>query len=108
MPAADRFGRGIERDRTLSPRDMGRVRAHFMWWANTHRLPSPQPPPNFDEVRWSNDFRYVYVSKLSGLDRVLQPATPVNEGHAWAIYDRTSDAAAKLLDVIHEVVGEEP
>lgn len=107
MPTPDpRFGL-TNPHRTLSPRQVGRVRAHFMWWANTHRLRSPQPPPTFDEVRWSDDFKFLYVSKLSGLDAMLNPATPTIDAITHAVYRRDgSDAVAKLLDIIHEVAGE--
>lgn len=97
---ADRWPFGIDPYRTLSGVELGRVRGRFMWWANTHRLPSPQPPPNFDEVRWNDRFTHVYVTKTSGLAALFSPATPVREDHGWAVYDRTSDAANVLLEAI--------
>src|SRR5688500_11310428 len=106
MTEPDRFGFGIVPHRTLTPSQLGRVRAHFAWWANTHRLPALQPPPNFDEVRWNDKFTHVYVTKLSGMDRIFDPAKPVSEGITWAVYDRKVTPAANLLDIIHEVVGE--
>lgn len=106
MPEPDRFGYGVNPMRTLSDVELGKVRGMFMWWANTHRLRSPQPPPNFDEVRWSDDFLYVYVSKTSGLDAIFRPSEPVKEGHSWAIYAApTSVAAFHLLDAIRQVTG---
>lgn len=102
MPPFERFG--IEPSRTLTTKERGRVRARLLLASMRGRN---LPDPMLDEVRWSDDYEYVYVQKTSGLIE-LGLRCPVAADENWAIFDRSSPAARSLLGAIAAVLSDSP
>lgn len=103
------FGRfGIEPTRTLDKAGLrGKVRARFLL---ASMRPPGVPDPDMREVRWSDDYQYVFISKASGLiacgfnSLLFEEHQPVAEAKNWAIYHRSNPAACSLLHAIEGVV----
>lgn len=96
---------GIDPLRLLGD-DAGKVRARFM---RASMRPAHCPEPSLLEVRWSDDYRYVFIHKASGLmacgfDGLLfTDHKPVAEDKNWAIFSDTTPAARSLLGAIQAV-----
>lgn len=91
----------------LGKRDQGRVLGRFMTWAREKGYDN-LPTPSVFELRWSDDFTQLYVSKLSGLiehgfDTMYPEHYPIIDNEKWAVYTDKNPAANVLLSAIRDV-----
>lgn len=91
-------------DRTLT--ELQRHMVRCIWMAPAfYRV---KPAPSLIEVRWSDDYRLLYVPIESGLLSCgfLDPTQPppVEEGSHHYVFSRANMPARSLLEAIKEVV----
>lgn len=100
---------GIQPDRTLSTQEARTVRRKFVAWY-IQRVPRDMIGLHFGELRWSDDYRYLWVNRASGLlacgfDSLYPEHRPLAESESWAIYSSDNPAAHALLVAIEEATS---
>lgn len=101
----------IRMDRLLTTkRDQGRVLSRFLTWAKNRGFEG-KPKPSVIELRWSDDFTHLWVSKMSGLiehgfETIYPEHKPIFETDHFAVYPDTNPAASVLLYAIRETTSE--
>ena len=96
-------------DRALTPAEQRKVRARFI---RASMRPAHCPEPTFEGVRWSDDYRYVFVPDNSGLGpcgfhSLFPEHQPVEVRPGGLVYPRLNPGADSLLRAIAAVMGEE-
>jgi len=93
----------IDMGRTLNARDQHRALYRYMAWARDMGCDGPHEP-NLIELRWSDDFGLLWVSKLSGLiEYGLGKHKALVDNERYAIYDTSNPAAHALLEIVRDV-----
>lgn len=96
-------------DRTLTTAQQRKVRARFLRVA---MRPAGTREPTFEGVRWSDDYRTVFVPHDSGLgvcgfDSMFHEHQPIRRCVDGRVYPLSNPAADSLLRAIAAVMGEE-
>lgn len=97
-------------DRTLSTSlERKRVLGRFLTWAKDKGY-DQHPEPSVIELRWSDDFTRLWVSKTSGLIEhgfasLFPEHEPLADNEHFAIYTNDNPAARILLAAIRDVTA---
>lgn len=105
--STQQFGYGIDPARRLSRRQQAMVMTRLREWG-ANRLHREPPAPSLVELRWSDDLKYLYLQKTSGLlswgfDSMWGEHHPIHEGENFAIFTDDNPAAHVILRAIEEV-----
>lgn len=100
----------IDMQRTLVRKHEQRhVLNRFLTWAKARGMERyDDGTQSISELRWSDDYRQLYVRKESRFMRYFESMYPEHqplvENHLWAIYDDCNPAASVLLAAIHHEI----